>query len=229
MQKSFWWWQCSDRYIISLSPHLHNPFSPSLISRTVSVDVKHHVYLLATPAGMDLYIQAMLVGTYRVQSPGFPKIVCWQSMAMQLFNQFRLFHIVCVAWLIKQWTLVKEWTPNLKIRTSKWALFLYKAGSFLLRIDVWKSQNAAVLCLERLCQIRHEQRPKYVTSRTLCSSSVKIETAWLHPEEIKFESTKILHLIVLLIYDCSINIYFLLLVCFQASMYPGFVSTLTRN
>ena len=49
MQKSFWWWQCSDRYIISLSPHLHtpfSPFSPSLISHTVSVEVKHHVYLL---------------------------------------------------------------------------------------------------------------------------------------------------------------------------------------
>ena len=48
MQKSFWWWQCSDRYVISLSPHLHTPFptfSPSLIYRTVSVDVKHHVYL----------------------------------------------------------------------------------------------------------------------------------------------------------------------------------------
>ena len=49
MQESFWWWQCSDRYIVSLSPHLHAPFppfSPSLISLMVSVDVKHHVYLL---------------------------------------------------------------------------------------------------------------------------------------------------------------------------------------
>ena len=49
MQNSFWWWQCSDRYIISLFPHLQTPphaFSPSIISRTVSVDVKHHVYLL---------------------------------------------------------------------------------------------------------------------------------------------------------------------------------------
>ena len=49
MQESFWWWQCSDRYIISLFPHLHTPFphfSPSLISLMVSVDVKHHVYLL---------------------------------------------------------------------------------------------------------------------------------------------------------------------------------------
>ena len=47
MQKSFWWWQCSDRYIISLSPHLHTPFppvSPSQISLMVSVDIKHHVY-----------------------------------------------------------------------------------------------------------------------------------------------------------------------------------------
>ena len=38
MQKSFWWWQCSDRYIISLSPHLHTllpPFSPFLISLMV--------------------------------------------------------------------------------------------------------------------------------------------------------------------------------------------------
>ena len=41
----------SDRYIISLSPHLHtpfSPFSPSLISLVVSVDVKHRVYLLAS-------------------------------------------------------------------------------------------------------------------------------------------------------------------------------------
>ena len=30
----------------SLFPHLHSPFSPSLISLMVSVDVKHHVYLL---------------------------------------------------------------------------------------------------------------------------------------------------------------------------------------
>ena len=37
----------SDRYIISLFPHLYTPvppFSPSLINLMVSVDVKHHVY-----------------------------------------------------------------------------------------------------------------------------------------------------------------------------------------
>ena len=32
--------------MISLFPHLHTPFSPSLISLTVPVDVKHHAYLL---------------------------------------------------------------------------------------------------------------------------------------------------------------------------------------
>ena len=52
MQESFWWWQCSDRYIISLIPHLHTPLSlPSLISLMVSVDVKHHVYLLTYNGG----------------------------------------------------------------------------------------------------------------------------------------------------------------------------------
>ena len=51
---AFRWWQCSDRYIISLSPTTFIPpphphpasFSLSLISLMVSVDVKHHVYLL---------------------------------------------------------------------------------------------------------------------------------------------------------------------------------------
>ena len=47
MQKSFWWWQLrSNRYIISLFPHL-----PTLDNKPhavmVSVDVKHHVYLLS--------------------------------------------------------------------------------------------------------------------------------------------------------------------------------------
>ena len=45
MQESFWWWQCSDQSIIYLSAYLHTPFSPSLKSLMVSVDVKHHVYL----------------------------------------------------------------------------------------------------------------------------------------------------------------------------------------
>ena len=52
MQESFWWWQCSDRYIISLSPHFHTPSPLSLtlinlvVSQSrVSVDAKHHVYL----------------------------------------------------------------------------------------------------------------------------------------------------------------------------------------
>ena len=50
MQESFWWWQCSDRYILSLFPHLHtpSPVSPSLISLMVSVEVKHHVYQRAS-------------------------------------------------------------------------------------------------------------------------------------------------------------------------------------
>ena len=69
MQKSFWWRQYSDRYKISVSPHLHTPppphlhFSPSVISRMVSVDVKHLVYYLnfrTTPhAGQTHYCKTL--------------------------------------------------------------------------------------------------------------------------------------------------------------------------
>ena len=39
-----------------LCPHLHTPFSPSLISLMVSVDIKHHVYLLSfTRPFMGIY------------------------------------------------------------------------------------------------------------------------------------------------------------------------------
>ena len=59
-------WQCSDRYIISLSPHLHipspQPFSPSLISRTVSVDVKHHGHTYLHPPSLDAERQTPSTG-----------------------------------------------------------------------------------------------------------------------------------------------------------------------
>ena len=40
---------------ISLFPHLHTPFSPSLKSLMVSVEIKHHIYLLFDQQA-DLYI-----------------------------------------------------------------------------------------------------------------------------------------------------------------------------
>ena len=62
MQESFWWLQCRDKYIISLYPPPlpppPPPFSSSLISLMVSVDVKHHVYLLS-----PLFFRARDVGS----------------------------------------------------------------------------------------------------------------------------------------------------------------------
>ena len=54
MQESFWCWQCSDRYIISLHPpHTPTPFPPALVCLMVSVEVKYHVYLLTCPEECD--------------------------------------------------------------------------------------------------------------------------------------------------------------------------------
>ena len=51
MQESFWWWQCSDRYIISLFPLLQTLSPPFPVPNKpyevmFFVDVKHHVYLV---------------------------------------------------------------------------------------------------------------------------------------------------------------------------------------
>ena len=48
MQESFWWWQYSDRYIISLSPLFLWPLIYNLPFPIVSVDINHYVYLLMT-------------------------------------------------------------------------------------------------------------------------------------------------------------------------------------
>ena len=75
MQVSFWWWQCSDRYILSLSPpppYPLPPFSPSLIS-LVSVDVKHHVYFIQGHHGTgELWIAERSVRAYSHDSRSCP-------------------------------------------------------------------------------------------------------------------------------------------------------------
>ena len=63
-------------YIISLFPHLHTPFppfSPSLISLVVSVDVKHHVYLLTDLLTKD---NASVINYLLVLSTLRPKLNC---------------------------------------------------------------------------------------------------------------------------------------------------------
>ena len=50
------------------------------LAHVLSVPPTKAWLLCTTPAGMDLYRQAMPAGTYRVQSPGFPKIIYSQHM-----------------------------------------------------------------------------------------------------------------------------------------------------
>ena len=80
MQKSFWWWQCIDRYIISLSPHLHTPFSPSLISLMVSVDVKHHVYCCVVKHVRELHVFVWTGIEFQMDAPWKEKLVLNRSV-----------------------------------------------------------------------------------------------------------------------------------------------------
>ena len=74
IQVSFWWWQCSDRYILSPPPpYPLPPFSPSLISLMVSVDVKHHVYFSQGHHGTgELWIAERSVRAYSHNSRSCP-------------------------------------------------------------------------------------------------------------------------------------------------------------
>ena len=69
---------CSPRTASASSAFLM-PFLPLFtgirhLAHVLSVPPTKAWLLCATPTGLDLYIQPMPVGTYRVQSPGFPKI-----------------------------------------------------------------------------------------------------------------------------------------------------------
>ena len=81
------------------------------LAHVLSVPPTKSGLLCATPIGVDLYIQAMPVGTYRVQSPGFLKIVycqcihfcklyCFTSVNLLLFLMREEISLCCnVAWM----------------------------------------------------------------------------------------------------------------------------------
>ena len=78
---------CSPRTVSASSAFLI-PFLPLLtgirhLAHVLSVPPTKAWLLCATPAGMDLYRQAMPVGTYRMLSPGFPKIVYFTSWRLR--------------------------------------------------------------------------------------------------------------------------------------------------
>ena len=145
MQESFWWWQCSDRYIVSLSPHLHAPFppfSPSLISLMVSVDVKHHVYLLTYWArgGWD--------GIKHSQS------ISLQKLASQRIVVFTVEYVVIVYTTERQiWSLfikIMHW-PYLDADAM---VYVYWVGVwlyiyFFFLFCVWCNANGRVAMRER--------------------------------------------------------------------------------
>ena len=128
MQESVWWWQYSDRYIISVLPHLHTPFFPSLISLMVSVDVKRHVYLLPVLRRCWPYWRA-----HRPQSDLY-RIACatgpWRTSVRS-----RLCSALSSSCLL--WTLVLWLCPSQLVRLRKIKLALIAAhliaGVFLVK------------------------------------------------------------------------------------------------
>ena len=96
IQESFWWWQCSDMYNYNLPlpppPYPIPPFSLSLISLMVFLDVKHHICLLvaactgaAEPRPFELHVH-LCAGTAarwqcsHLESPSSPDVILLFSL-----------------------------------------------------------------------------------------------------------------------------------------------------
>ena len=119
---------CSDRYIISVFPHLHiliysslpppPPFSPSLISLMVSVDVKHHVYLITCWICSEPVWSSGKAGKAGKRDLG--SIPLWRSF---LFKSCGL------------WTLSCDFVPH-NYETLKWLSSL----SILMQESFWWRQ-----------------------------------------------------------------------------------------
>ena len=73
LHESFWWWQFSDRYLISLFPHLHTPFLPSLII----IMYIYHALINALSAHMIHINLNMIFYTYVEHNP--PKTIYIKS------------------------------------------------------------------------------------------------------------------------------------------------------
>ena len=101
MQESFWWWQCSDRYIISLFLHLH---TPSPISLMVSVDIKHHVYL-------PTYITVMHHLCWKIQNVFckfallflFIQLYSWFTLPIAIFQKKSVASRAVIQFFIFSW------------------------------------------------------------------------------------------------------------------------------
>ena len=143
MQKSFWWWPCSDRYIISLSPHLRTPFSPSLISLMVSVNVKHHVYLLdhcqnnyvqTSRSAQVLTADSMVLQpSCRASPPGTRILVpgCAVKRLNQLVTSSRNVYVLAIMCQLSYHvgrSYQVESVPLLRAGRSKSHMFMYHEG-----------------------------------------------------------------------------------------------------
>ena len=120
MQESFWWWQCSDRYIIYLYLHLCTPFLPppptlptpfssSLISFIISVHVKHHVYLLTYcfPFFTHLPTSNVCYDSFKALYIT-PVLLCFISCLMSTFH---LFHVCTSVFLFIRDSWRQRQTP----------------------------------------------------------------------------------------------------------------------
>ena len=136
MQESFWWWQCRDRCIISLFPHLHTPSSPLLFSSP-----HIHIYTSPSRCSEDSHLYLHSVSYWFYCSPVAPKI---RSVN---FKNFKPMPPASSAVLPVGW-------PNISDPNSCFTL-----ASFMSPLNRWKTKPLIPASgFLRLCVPSHQLR-----------------------------------------------------------------------
>ena len=122
--------------ILSLFPHLHTPlppFSPSLISLTVSVDVKHQVYLLTYPSVMwqDCHHSGGDRRSVTSVVSLFPQLLGFRCQPVPLRRQLGVTSLTNIRWGSRPvpWQL---WNWLWRRKNTIWMLLFFSFSSVLL-------------------------------------------------------------------------------------------------
>ena len=178
-QESFWWWQCSDRYI-SLPPPpppsipLPPSFSPSLISRTVSVDVKRKVQGFQQVCKMTIEMIDNWVTNLRFNEMKNEKMK--KKKIMLVFNRFYFLYAgrdCCLGFSISHVTFSEV--------TSVWGVSAVAILDFSLNVYACGRQRALAMpayCIAANCN--NSQATQSITMHEFPRNRPAVRRKWVN-------------------------------------------------
>ena len=116
MQELFWWWQCSDSYIISLFSHLHTPFPPLHVP-----DKSYGFCGRQAPCLLTYFDSNPALGWPHVVATRDYKVSCGLGLKRQRQQGYKInLTVLCLSYLRELCPLHRTWCD-----LCKWQRALY--------------------------------------------------------------------------------------------------------